>query len=100
MKNISKNNINQWHYYNTDSHNNLSIYKKEKRITDEVTTSKDNYIDLSLDTISKEESFVKSRKIDEANQYKPVIQRKEEETKQHTENEIIAVGEYVVMNKE
>ena len=58
LKNISKNNITSCHYYNTYSHNNSSIYKKEKRITEEATTSKDNYIDLSFDTISKEESFV------------------------------------------
>ena len=30
LKTISKNNIHQCHYYNTDSHNNSSIYKKGK----------------------------------------------------------------------
>ena len=47
--------MNQCHYYIADSHNNSSIYKKEKSITDEATASKDNYIDLSLDTTSKED---------------------------------------------
>ena len=67
-------------------------------MTDEATASKDNYIDLRLDTISKD-FFTKSRKIDAANQYRSVIQRREEETKQHAENKIVAVGAYVVMNK-
>ena len=68
-------------------------------MTDEATASKDNYIDLRLATISKE-LFTKSRKINVANQYRPVIQRREEETKQLAENEIFVVGAYVVMNKE
>ena len=34
-------------------------------------------------TAFKKKSFIKSRKIDTANQYKPVIQRREEKTKQN-----------------
>ena len=45
-------------------------------------------------------SIFQSRKTDAANQYKPVIQRKEEETRQHTENEVVAVRAYKLMNKE
>ena len=100
LKNISKNNINQYHYYNIDSHNNSNTYKKETIIIDEATASKDNYIDLSLDTISNEERFIKCKTIDAHNQYKPVIKRREQETKQHAENEIVTVGAYVVMNQE
>ena len=86
LKNISKNKINQCQNYNTDNQNNSSRYKKEKSIIDEASVSKDNYIDLSFDTISKEEIFVKSKKIETYIQYKPVIQRREEETKEHLEN--------------
>ena len=53
-KNISKNDINQCQNHNIDSYDNSNGYKKGKCITDEATTSKDNYIDLSLDTTSKE----------------------------------------------
>ena len=96
---ISKNNINQFHYYNTDSRNNLSIYKKEKSITDKIPSSKDNYINLSLDPTSKKESVIKSRKVYVINHHKPVIQRREEETKQNTENENVTVKAKVINKK-
>ena len=86
LKNISKNKINQCQNYNTDNQNNSSRYKKEKSIIDEASVSKDNYIDLSFDTISKKEIYVKSKQIEAYIQYKPVIQRREEEIKEHLEN--------------
>ena len=55
-------------------------------MTDEATASKDNYIDLRLDTISKD-FFTKSRKIDAANQYRSVI-HKEGKRKQNNMQKI------------
>ena len=99
-KNISKNDINQCQNHNIDSYDNSNGYKKGKCITDEATASKANYIDLSFDNISKIESFVTSRKIEASIKYKYVIQRRGEERKEHSENKIVTVGAYILMNKE
>ena len=55
---------------------------------------------LLSDPISKEESSIKSRKGDEANQDKTVFQRKEEETRQNAENDVSTVVESELVNKE
>ena len=54
---------------------------KENNITDEAKANKDNYINIRLDPTSNKESGVKYRKVDVFNQYKPIIQRRERETK-------------------
>ena len=92
--------MNQSHYYNKDNDNNVNIYKEETSIIDGAIVNKDNDIDLSLDPTSKEERFIQSRIIDETIQYKPVIQRREEETKQNEEHEIVAIGSHGVVNNE
>ena len=97
-KTISKNRMNQSHYYNIDIDNNLSIHKEETIITDEEIVNKDNDIYFSLDPTSKEERFIQSRIIDETIQYKHIIQRREEETKQNEEHKIIAIGLHGVGN--
>ena len=60
----------------------------------------DEYDYLGSDPIFKEESVIKSRKGDEANQDKTVFQRKVEETWKNAENDISAVGGSKLVNKE
>ena len=99
-KTISKNRMNQSHYYNIDNDNNLNIHKEETSIPNEDIVNKDNDTYLSLDPTSKEERLIQSRIIDETNPYKQVIQRREEGTKQNEEHEIVAIGSHGVVNKE
>merc|ERR1712238_77386 len=86
---------------NEDSHDiKPSVYKKAESVTDEAKVSNGKYDDLDSAPISKEESSIKSRKGDEANQDKTVFQRKEEEPRQNAENDVSTVGESELVNKE
>merc|ERR1711957_1095326 len=86
---------------NEDSHDiKSSVYKETESVTDEAKVSNGKYDDLDSDPISKEESSIKSRKGDEANQDKTVFQRKEEETRQNTENDVSTVVASELVNKE
>merc|ERR1712238_247888 len=86
---------------NEDSHDiKPSVYKKAESVTDEAKVSNGKYDDLDSAPISKEESSIKSRKGDEANQDKTVFQKKEEETRQNAENDVSTVGESELVNKE